>query len=106
MRDSLVESDWKTRQSAANIVRLTLKVLKQKTVLGGLEYHILSENAENGELKIIQTKQVSLDDILKSLIPINLMVLMKDHFNDFEELKVLTPVREVTTLLFVHIIET
>lgn len=29
---------------------------------------------------------------------------MKDHFNDFEELKVLTPVREEASHLFVHIL--
>jgi hypothetical protein len=33
------------------------------------------------------------------------MVMMKDHFNDFEELKVITPVREEAASLLIAIIE-
>ncbi len=32
------------------------------------------------------------------------MVMMKDHFNDFEELKVITPVRDEALRLFVDLI--
>ena len=33
------------------------------------------------------------------------MVMMKDHFNDFEELKVITPVREEAASLLIAILE-
>ena len=33
------------------------------------------------------------------------MAMMKDHFNDFEELKVITPVREEAASLLIAILE-
>jgi hypothetical protein len=39
------------------------------------------------------------------LIPQVFIVIMKDHFNDFEELKVITPVREEACLLLIDLIK-
>jgi hypothetical protein len=54
-------------------------------------YYIIGENGE-GKLQVIEERQVAIQEIAKALIPQLFIVMMKDHFNDFEELKVITPV--------------
>ena len=67
-----------------------------------LEYYLVGGDQE---LRLLETKTVALDQVLRSLLPSIFIVLVKDHFNDFEELKVITPVREEAILLLQSIIE-
>ena len=67
-------------------------------------YYIIGENGE-GKLQVIEERQVAIQDIAKALIPQLFIVMMKDHFNDFEELKVITPVRDEALKLLVDLIQ-
>jgi hypothetical protein len=48
---------------------------------------------------------VNIIDIVQALTPQIFLTIIKDNFNDFEELKVLTPVREEASGLLQGIIE-
>jgi hypothetical protein len=67
-------------------------------------YYIIGENGE-GKLQVIEESQVAIQEIAKALIPQLFIVMMKDHFNDFEELKVITPVRDEALKLLVDLIQ-
>lgn len=67
-------------------------------------YYIIGENGE-GKLQVIEERQVAIQEIGKALIPQLFIVMMKDHFNDFEELKVITPVRDEALKLLVDLIQ-
>lgn len=67
-------------------------------------YYIIGENGE-GKLQVIEERQVAIQDIAKALIPQLFIVIMKDHFNDFEDLKVITPVRDEALKLLVDLIQ-
>ncbi len=67
-------------------------------------YYIIGENGE-GKLQVIEERQVAIQEIAKALIPQLFIVMMQDHFNDFEELKVITPVRDEALKLLVDLIQ-
>ncbi len=67
-------------------------------------YYIIGENGER-KLHVIEERQVAIQEIAKALIPQLFIVMMKDHFNDFEELKVITPVRDEALKLLVDLIQ-
>lgn len=93
--DCLLESDWKVRQHAAKCLSLVL--LEEGT---SLDYSVVDE-----ALQIVQTGRVRRVDLMRALVPQVFMVMVKDHFNDFEELKVITPVREETANLLITIVQ-
>ena len=78
-------------------MRVALKQVKSM-------YYIIGENGE-GKLHVIEERQVAIQEIAKALIPQLFIVMMKDHFNDFEELKVITPVRDEALKLLVDLIQ-
>lgn len=78
-------------------MRVALKHIKSM-------YYIIGENGE-GKLQVIEERQVAIQDIAKALIPQLFIVIMKDHFNDFEDLKVITPVRDEALKLLVDLIQ-
>ena len=78
-------------------MRVALKYVKSM-------YYIIGENGE-GKLHVIEERQVPIQEIAKALIPQLFIVMMKDHFNDFEELKVITPVRDEALKLLVDLIQ-
>ena len=95
--ESLIEGDWKVRQTAINTVRVALQKIKP-------QYYIVGD-VEGGKLQVIEERQIAIQELVKALLPQVFIVIMKDHFNDFEELKVITPVREEACLLLIDIIK-
>jgi hypothetical protein len=53
---------------------------------------------------VIEERQIAIQEIAKALVPYQFIVMMKDHFNDFEDLKVITPVRDEALNLLVDLI--
>jgi hypothetical protein len=54
---------------------------------------------------VIEERQIAIQEIAKALVPYQFIVMMKDHFNDFEDLKVITPVRDEALNLLVDLIQ-
>jgi hypothetical protein len=55
------------------------------------EFHLLGKSTD-GDLKVIRSDSISMTEIVRAVLPQVFIVILKDHFNDFEELKVITPV--------------
>jgi hypothetical protein len=72
--------------------------------LKGFEFHLLGKTPD-GDLKVIKSETISLAEIVRAVLPQVFIVILKDHFNDFEELKVITPVREEALNLLLVLIE-
>jgi hypothetical protein len=54
---------------------------------------------------VVGQGEVLARDFSLAILPQLLMVMIKDHFGDFEELKVLAPVREDLALLLVAMLD-
>jgi hypothetical protein len=57
----------------------------------------------DGAYNILETINVSVKELAKALLPYLIILIMKDNFNDFEELKVITPVRDEALSLMVSL---
>ena len=68
------------------------------------EFHLLGKSTD-GDLKVIRSDSISMTEIVRAILPQVFIVILKDHFNDFEELKVITPVREEALNLLLILIE-
>lgn len=55
-------------------------------------------------MTILSVKKVNPKDVASALLPQVFLVILKDNFNDFEELKVLSPVRDEALKLLVTLI--
>ena len=93
-QDALVDNEWKVRQAAANQLRIAL------SNIAVLEYYRVGLDPD-GAFKVIDTQRISVREIARAFLPQLLIVMVKDNFNDFEELKVITPVRDEALSLLV-----
>ena len=71
--------------------------------LKGFEFHLLGKTSD-GDLIVIRSDKISVTEIVRAILPQVFIVILKDHFNDFEELKVITPVREEAINLLLMLI--
>lgn len=84
---TLLSTDWKQRQSSAVILNNIFKCNNLS-----LEYCYLQQDAQ---LYTVSTRtKFDNSKVMQNIFPRLIILIMKDHFSDFEELKVLTPVRE------------
>ena len=67
-----------------------------------MSYFLVSEV---DDFKVVRQGEVLARDFSLAILPQLLMVMIKDHFGDFEELKVLAPVREDLSLLLVAMLD-
>ncbi|CDW76484.1 snf2 chromatin remodeling protein [Stylonychia lemnae] len=89
---NLVNQDWKIRQSAASILKNILKSCISSKI--ELSYYIAQITNQEEGYQIVTQVKIQPESLGLMILPLLLIFLMKDQFNDFEELKVLTPARE------------
>lgn len=59
---------------------------------------------KEGKIRVIESVKVSREELSRAILTYLVIMIIKDNFNDFEELKVITPVRDEALSLFVSLI--
>eukprot|EP00347_Sterkiella_histriomuscorum_P015404 403357149 len=99
----LVQENWKMRQAASSAIRTIIQVASKHKI--PFYYHVATYFNEELGYQVTQTFDVKIDNLMTMILPYLFFFMLKDQFNDFEELKVLTPAREEGLKLLTQICE-
>jgi hypothetical protein len=82
---------WEIRQAALSGLASLITTIASSNSPRELYFATLS--CKDGTYSVAQSKKVMFDELLQMVLPMSVLLMLKDQFSDYEDLNVLTPVR-------------